>query len=81
MMRVRLHYGGREYTIVDRDAQAVRAQIDRALAGDGEHWLQVTSGEGRGTAARLLILPGTEIAVLQEVGEPGGGHEPLGHDE
>lgn len=69
MRRVRLLYGGREFTIPGADATDLRRRIDAALAG-GDPWLRAVAGQGRGTEAHLLITPGTPLAVLDETAEP-----------
>jgi hypothetical protein len=64
--RIQLVYGGRTYTISNRDYDEVCAQIEE-LAGSGRPgWLEVNSGEGRPTTTRLLITPGSEIAVISD---------------
>ena len=68
MRRVRLVYGGREFTISGADATDVRRRIQAALAG-GDPWLPAVAGQGRGTDAHLLITLGTPIAVLDETVE------------
>ena len=69
MRRVRLVYGGREFTIPGADAEDVRRRIEAALAG-GDPWLAAVGGQGRGTDAHLLITPGTPIVVLDETADP-----------
>ncbi len=65
MKRVRVIYGGREFTIPGMDGPAVRAAVDAALAG-GDPWLRAVSGMGRGADAMLLVTPGITIAVIDE---------------
>jgi hypothetical protein len=69
MRRVRLVYGGREFTIPGAEATDVRRRIEAALTG-GDPWLRAVAGQGRGTDAHLLITPGTPLAVLDETAEP-----------
>jgi len=71
MRRVRLVYGGREFTIPEAEAGDVRQRIEAALAG-GDPWLRAVAGQGRGADAHLLITPGTPLAVLDESAEPDG---------
>ncbi len=71
MRRVRLVYGGREFTIPGADVADVRRRIEAALAG-GDPWLPAVAGQGRGTDAHLLITPGTSIAMVDENAEPDG---------
>jgi len=65
MRRVRLVYGGREFTVPGAEVTDVRRRIEDALAG-GDPWLPAVAGQGRGTDAHLLITPGAPIAVLDE---------------
>ncbi|HEV7624085.1 MAG TPA: hypothetical protein VGO26_08115 [Amnibacterium sp.] len=69
MRRVRLVYGGREFTIPGAESADIRDRIEAALAG-GPPWLRAVSGQGRGTDAHLLITPGTPLVVLDETAEP-----------
>ncbi|HEY0373212.1 MAG TPA: hypothetical protein VGC94_00335 [Amnibacterium sp.] len=69
MRRVRLVYGGREFTIPEAESADIRRRIEAALTG-GNPWLRAVSGHGRGTDAHLLITTGTPIAVLDEAAEP-----------
>ncbi|MCU1472607.1 hypothetical protein [Amnibacterium sp.] len=71
MRRVRLVYGGREFTIPEAESADIRRRIEAALTG-GDPWLRAVSGHGRGTAAHLLITPGTPLVVLDETAEPDG---------
>jgi hypothetical protein len=69
MRRVRLVYGGREFTIPGADSAEIRRRIEAALAG-GDPWIRAVAGQGRGTDAHLLIVPGTPVAVLDETADP-----------
>jgi hypothetical protein len=70
-MSVRIHHGGREYVVVDRDLAELQAQIDAGLASGRPYWLPATFGEGRPTHAVLLITTGVDIALtVEEDAEP-----------
>jgi hypothetical protein len=62
-MRVEVVYDGQEYSIGNRDAASVRAEIEKALRSGEPFWLEVQRGEGEYTPAHLLILPGIAVAV------------------
>jgi hypothetical protein len=64
MKRVDIKYDGTEYSIGNRDAEDVRAEIDAKLASPEAGWLAVNSGEGRLQPAQLLITPGIAFALI-----------------
>lgn len=64
MNRIDIDYGGKQYTLGDRNVDALRAEIADAVATGVPTWLLVSSGAGRHQDAYLLITPGTPIAVL-----------------
>jgi hypothetical protein len=79
MKRVHIKYDGTEYSIGNRDAQDVRAEIDAKLASPETGWLAVNFGEGRLQPAQLLITPGIAFALIDiDDSEPG---QPLGFEE
>jgi hypothetical protein len=65
-MSVRIHHGGREYVIVDRDVDELRAQIADGLASGQPYWLPVKFGEGRPSDGVLLITAGVDLALVAE---------------
>ena len=70
MTRVEIVYDGRLYSIGNRDAASVRAEVAGALASNAPYWLEVQRGEGDYTAAFLLIAPGIAFAVTEVLSGP-----------
>lgn len=77
MTRVEIVYDSQLYSIGNRDAASVRAEIEEALRSGSLHWLEVQRGEGEYTPAHLLIAPGVSFAVTQALT---GGTSPLTED-
>lgn len=63
MKRIDIVYGGQTYSVGDRDADAIRDEVDRGVAA-GRHWLTVNDGEGAPREAHLLLTPGVPIAII-----------------
>jgi hypothetical protein len=61
-------YAGAEYVISDRSLDEVQAAIADAAAGLPT-WLAARMHDGRGLAVKLLIGPGTPVAVWQIAAE------------
>lgn len=66
MKRIQLVYGGRTYTISNRDYDEVCAEIEELAASPRPGWLEVNSGEGRPTTTRILITPASDIAIISD---------------
>lgn len=63
MSRVEIQYGGIQYTVADRTAEQIRAQIDAALQSGRTFWLPVNRGEGLPRETQLLIHAGISVSV------------------
>jgi hypothetical protein len=67
---MRIIYDGREYAPVPgRSAAEIREEIAAAVGAGRWIWLPVVHGERRGVPTTLLVGPGTQIAVLDAVGD------------
>ena len=62
--RINIRYGGDHFTMASSDLDAVKGEIEAALAGGGVYWLHVNRGEGSFQSAELLITAGTPIALM-----------------
>jgi hypothetical protein len=69
-MRVEIVYDSQEYSIGNRDAASVRAEVEKALRSGEPYWLEVQRGEGEYTPAHLLIVPGIGLAVTDVLDAP-----------
>ena len=63
MKRVEITYGGSPYSLPDTTAEAVRADVERALDGEASRWLVVNQGEGEPRETSILITPGVAFSV------------------
>lgn len=63
--RIYIRYGDQEYAVADRSLDELRSEIDAALASGG--WVPVFFGEGRATPAQLLITPGVNVSLREEI--------------
>ncbi len=63
---VYLHYDGGRYTVPGRTLEDIQGEISAALAAGEPYWMEVNYGEGRPSAARLLITPGVTLALQQD---------------
>jgi hypothetical protein len=63
--RIAIQYAGPEYAISGRELEDVIDEVQHAARSGEVHWLEVSTGQGRSTAARLLLGPGIPIAVWQ----------------
>jgi hypothetical protein len=61
--RIDIIYGGHAYSVGQRTLEALRSDVERALA-QGSGWIEVNDGEGSPQAAHLLITPGVDLAIL-----------------
>ena len=66
--RIDIHYGGRLYTIGNREVDDVRAEIARALTA-GSGWLDVNDGEGVARPTSLLVTPGVDLTLAEIPGD------------
>lgn len=73
--RITVVYGGAEYAIRGRDIDDVQAEVTDAVTSGRPHWLEVASGAGRTSPARLLIAPGVPVALVEVAMDPGS-HDP-----
>ena len=64
MNRIQISYGGRDYTIGNRSAEDVEAEIAAGIDSGEATWLDVNYGAGQPTPCRLLLTPGVPIAVV-----------------
>ncbi|NQX28442.1 hypothetical protein HQQ81_13930 [Microbacteriaceae bacterium VKM Ac-2854] len=78
MSRVEIQYGGTLYTVVDRTAEQIRAQIDDALAAGRTLWLSVNRGEGLPRETTLLIHAGIAVAIGSVQESIGSARETIG---
>ena len=62
---VGITYAGAEYIVLDRSLQQVEATIADAAAAARPIWFGAAMRDGRGITARLLIGPGTPIALWE----------------
>lgn len=62
--RINIRYGGDHFTMASSDLDAVKGEIETALAGGRVYWLHVNRGEGTFQSAQLLITAGTPIALM-----------------
>ena len=70
-MRVEIVYDGQPYSLGNRDAASVRAEVEDALRSGHPRWLEVQRGEGAYTPTHLLIVPGVAFAVTDTLGNSG----------
>jgi len=68
---VGITYAGAEYVVMDRTLQQMESTIADAAAAARPTWFGAAMRDGRGITARLLIGPGTPVA-LWEVEDDGG---------
>jgi len=68
---VGITYAGAEYIVMDRTLQQVESTIADAAVAARPIWFGAAMRDGRGISARLLIGPGTPVA-LWEVEDDGG---------
>lgn len=65
MKRIDVFYGGREYTVSDRDLIDLQREIQTSSAqGSPGHWLKVNIGEGNPQPALLFVAAGAPIALV-----------------
>jgi hypothetical protein len=61
--RVSILYGGVEYAVAGRPIDDVLSEITAGTSAEAPTWMDVTTGQGRSTSARILLGRGIPIAV------------------
>ncbi|WP_378145137.1 hypothetical protein ACFJGV_16600 [Cnuibacter sp. UC19_7] len=69
MKRVNIFYGGRQYSLSDREIGELQAEINAGITADQPTWLEVNVGEGRYQPAHLLLTPGVDLVLVPIEGE------------
>ncbi len=63
MKRIDIEYGGRHFSVGNRDVDDILIEIADGVR-DGPRWLRVNDGEGLPHEALLLLAPGIPVAVI-----------------
>jgi hypothetical protein len=61
--RVSILYGGVEYAVAGRPIDDVMSEVAAGTAAETPTWMDVTTGQGRSTSARILLGRGIPVAV------------------
>ena len=61
--RISVFYGGIEYAVSGRQMDDVMAEIEAGTTAETPTWMNVSTGQGRSTSARILLGRGMPVAV------------------
>ena len=64
MTRIDINYGGKHYSLGDRNLDQVKSEIEAILESNRPGWLSVNHGSGSLRAAHLLITAGVHFALV-----------------
>jgi hypothetical protein len=64
MKRIDVIYGGRQYSIGNRDVSDIMAEIEGGVTSATPRWLTLNDGEGHLRPAHLLLGAGIDIEVI-----------------
>ena len=64
MTRIDINYGGKHYSVGDRNLDQIKREVEAIISSGSPGWMRVNSGSGSLRAAHLLITTGVPFVLV-----------------